>query len=77
VRDPDLAVAGISRYRLYSDGVLVEEFIFNGNDSERIWYRSGWHYISYPELKPYELYRASEAAVIVVDEDFREMKRPN
>ena len=76
VRDSDLAVADASRYYLYSEGSLVREFVFNANDSERIWYNSKWHYISYPDEKPYDLYRASEADVIVVDEDLNEMERP-
>lgn len=76
VQDRDLGVAGASRYYLYSEGSLVREFVFNANDSERIWYNSKWHYISYPDEKPYDLYRASEADVIVVDEDLNEMERP-
>ncbi len=76
VRDADLGVSDASRYYLYSEGAVVRQFVFNGNDSERIWFSSRWHYINYPDEKPYDLYRASEAEVIVVDEDLNEMERP-
>ncbi len=76
VKDVDLAVAGASRYFFYRGDALIREFAFNGNDSERIWYGSGWHYVFYPGGRPFDLYLASEAHVTVVDEDLNEMERP-
>ena len=83
VNDMDLAVADASRYHIYRGDVLVQEVVFNGNDSERAWYharrfwhRSGWHYVNYPDETPYQLYRDSDAEVVVVDEELRPMQRP-
>ena len=77
VRDIDLAVADTSTYYFYRDGERVQTFIFNGNDSERIAHQSRWHWVHYPAAKPFDHYRASEAEVIVVDEDLEEMERPD
>ncbi len=77
VRDIDLAVADTSTYYFYRDGERVQSFIFNGNDSERIAHQSRWHWVHYPAAKPFDHYRASEAEVIVVDEDLEEMERPD
>lgn len=76
VKDVDLAVADTSRYRVYRGDVLIEEIVFNGNDSERVWHSSGWRYVSYPDETPYDIYRNSEAEIVVVDEDLQPMQRP-
>jgi hypothetical protein len=77
VAKEDEAVSDTSKYFFYSEGSLIEEFYFNGNDSERIWHDSAWHYISYPGQSPYELFRSSGAEIIIVDENFEEMERPD
>ncbi len=77
VKKVDEAVSDVSKYYFYGDYGLLLVFYFNGNDSERIWYNSNWHYISYSGKKPYEIYKDSQAETIVVDEDLNIMERPS
>ncbi len=77
VGDADLAVSDASRYYLYSQTTLVREFVFNGNDTERVWYRGGWRYVIYPGQNPYQIYRDSAAEVMVVDENLEQIERPD
>ena len=60
------------------DDVLFQ-FFFNVNDTERVLHNSAYsrfYSVEYPGLTPFELYLASSAEVIVVDEDLVEMERP-
>ena len=76
VKKVDEAVSDASKYFFYGDDEsLLLVFYFNGNDSERIWYNSNWHYISYSGKKPFELYKDSQAESIVVDEDLNIMDK--
>ncbi len=76
VKKVDEVVSDTSKYFFYGDdGSLLLVFYFNGNDSERIWYNSNWHYVSYPDKKPFELYKDSQAETIVVDEDLNIMDK--
>ncbi len=78
VKKLDEAVSDASKYYFYGDdSSLLLVFYFNGNDSERIWYNSNWHYICYSGKKPYEIYKDSQAETIVVDEDLNIMERPS
>lgn len=74
VESDNIAISGSSTYYFYSKDALVKRFSFNGNDSERIWYNSSWYHISYPDKKPYELYKSSSAQIIIVDENLNELK---
>lgn len=76
VRDDDVAVSDVSQYYFYSKNTLIQQFSFNGNDSERIWYNSNWYYVNYTDMSPYKLYKSSVAEIIIVDENLKEMKRP-
>ena len=74
VESDNIAISGSSTYYFYSKDALVKRFSFNGNDSERIWYNSSWYHISYPDKKPYELYKSSSAQIIIVDRNLNELK---
>lgn len=69
IEDDDIVCSDASKYYFYSKDTLVQQFFFNGNDSERIWYNSNWYYFNYTDKKPYELYKSSVAEIIIVDEN--------
>lgn len=74
VNEDDVVIAGTSKYYFYNKEELINEFMFNGNDSKRIWYNSGWHYIKYDDNVPYEIYKSSKAKIVIVDEKLNKMK---
>ena len=65
-----------SLYYLYSGGSVIHRFVFHVNETGIIRWNSNWHYIYYDGNTPFELYQASTATVIVVDENRVEMERP-
>ncbi|MCL2527035.1 MAG: hypothetical protein FWE42_01355 [Defluviitaleaceae bacterium] len=63
----------------YSGDEVAYQFFFNVNDTERVLLNSRYsrfYYVEYPGLTPFELYLASSAEVIVVDENLIEIERP-
>ena len=56
--------------------LLIHRFIFNHNDTFGILWNSEWRHISYDGKTPFELFRASTASIIVVDENKVEIERP-
>lgn len=75
VKTGEIYITSIASYYFYSDGSLVQRFIFNGNNTEHIFLDSKCYYVKYPDKTPYELYQQSKAEIITVDEELNEMKR--
>jgi len=65
-----------SMYLFFSDDLLIHQFYFNGNYTGLIHLNTTWHFVSYVDRTPFQLYQESIAPVIVVDLDFNEMERP-
>ncbi|SDK17261.1 hypothetical protein [Natronincola ferrireducens] len=76
----DIGVASASYYYFYFNDELLAVFTFNfnGNDTNIIWHNNNYYCVNYDEnLKtPFELYRNSNAEVIIVDERGNKMERP-
>ncbi len=73
VADDDVVVSDTSKYILYNGSTEVYKISFNGNDSTRVWYKGHWYYVNYENQSPYELYKASPADIVTVDEDLHIM----
>jgi len=58
------------------DEIITDHFIFNGNDTERISIRKDWYWVEYANQTPFELYQASSAIEIIVDENRIEIQQP-
>ena len=74
VKDNDIAISDTSKYIFYHDNNIVQQFFFNGNDSERIWHNSDWYFIKYTDMSPYNIYKDSVENVIIVDKNLQEIK---
>ncbi len=79
VDDSDVVIADASYYYIYIDDEEITKFIFNGNDTTRIWFNDTWHYVTYGESSdtPFKLYKDSKAEVMLVDENLNVIARPN
>ncbi|MGN0135113.1 hypothetical protein [Anaerotignum sp.] len=71
-------VASSGSYTFFSGGEQILKLNTNGNDPEHIWINDGFYEIDYPDrmYDPYQQYCFSSAQTIVVDEDGKEMARP-
>lgn len=78
VNDKDVNIAMPSYYYIYSKDILVAAFVFNGNDTNKVWYNENYYYIDYPESRktPFELYNNSKADICIVDAKGNEIQRP-
>jgi len=72
----NLGIGFHSTIVFFSGDVIVHQFFFNVNNTEAVLLDSRFHYVEYPGMTPFELYRQSSAEVIVVDEDLIQMVRP-
>ncbi len=61
----ELEVSMPSYYRLYDGDELIEEYMFNGNDTNKMWIGQFVKHIEYEESSPYELYEQSTAEEFV------------
>ncbi len=59
-------VSGVSEYYLYNGEERLNSFLFNGNDSLRIFSNKKLYYVTYPDKTPYELYQASTAKEVIL-----------
>lgn len=77
IKDDDLAIGFCSYYYFYNGDTLVNKFIFNSNNTNSVLIKRDYYEVTYPEKTPYELYRSSTADTFVVDENLKEMERPD
>ena len=77
VEEMDIVIADTSRYYLYCNDTLLEAITFNGNDSNRVWYDNNYYYVEYENKTLYELFNASTAPIIIVDEELNQMESIN
>ncbi|MGI6361075.1 MAG: hypothetical protein ACOX05_02060 [Bacillota bacterium] len=73
----ELLVGFSSVYYFFdAEDEIIASFTCSVNDSERVYQGDKCYHIIYPAATPFEIYQASQAEIIVVDENLDPLVRP-
>ena len=65
----DIDIVPPSYYRLYDGDELIDEFMFNGNDTTAMWIGQYVKFVEYVDKNPFELYENSKVDTIISYQD--------